>query len=176
MLTRDQGWEWSSQGSWFLKRWHLHHRRLGSGLKLKDGDYKALLARQATTPVMVALQERRRCWMFDGGYYWEDDGLTAEEVKALVLDRERRKRKQIQNAVSRMHMGVAASPPGRSPIPDDVKMFVWKRDGGRCVRCGSQADLEFDHIIPFAMGGSSTARNLQILCASCNRSKGASLV
>src|SRR5439155_16952310 len=130
----------------------------------------------ATLPVVVALQEQRRCWMYDGDYYWEDDGLTAEEVKALVLDRERRRRKQVQNAVSRMYMDVAASGPNRPPIPDDVKLFVWSRDGGCCVRCGSQIDLEFDHVIPLAMGGSSSARNLQILCAACNRAKGASLV
>lgn len=65
---------------------------------------------------------------------------------------------------------------GRQPIADEIKMFVWQRDGGRCVRCGSNQNLEFDHIIPVAMGGSSTSRNLQLLCAGCNRSKGASLV
>jgi len=73
-------------------------------------------------------------------------------------------------------MDVAATASARIPIPDDVKLFIWRRDGGRCVRCGSQADLEFDHIIPLAMGGSNSARNLQILCATCNRAKGASLV
>ncbi|MBN1139724.1 MAG: HNH endonuclease [Anaerolineae bacterium] len=64
---------------------------------------------------------------------------------------------------------------GRSPIPDEVKMFVWRRDGGCCVKCGSRENLEFDHIIPLAMGGSNTARNLQLLCEKCNRSKGAGL-
>lgn len=63
----------------------------------------------------------------------------------------------------------------REPIPDDVKMFVWNRDGGRCVKCGSQTRLEFDHIIPVSNGGSSTARNIQLLCESCNRSKSDSI-
>lgn len=175
MLTRDQGWEWVSEGSWFLKRWRLQHSKLGDSLHLKDGEYRTLLARQVSTPVVVALLEPRRCWMYDGSYYWEDEGLTPEEVKALILDRARRKRKQIQNAVSRMQLDDAAAS-GRAPIPDDVKLFVWRRDDGRCARCGSQIDLEFDHIIPLAMGGSSSARNLQILCAICNRTKGPSLV
>ena len=63
----------------------------------------------------------------------------------------------------------------RQPIPDSVKMFVWQRDNGRCVVCGSQEKIEFDHIIPVSMGGSNTARNIQLLCEKHNRSKGANL-
>jgi len=64
----------------------------------------------------------------------------------------------------------------REAIPDDVKMYVWNRDSGKCVKCGSQEKLEFDHIIPLSKGGSDTARNIQLLCENCNRSKGDSLV
>jgi len=60
----------------------------------------------------------------------------------------------------------------REPIPDDVKMFVWQRDRGQCVVCGSKDKLEFDHIIPIVEGGSNTSRNLQLLCEKHNRSKG----
>jgi hypothetical protein len=31
----------------------------------------------------------------------------------------------------------------REPISDDVKMLVWSRDGGACVRCGSRENLHF---------------------------------
>ncbi|MCR5171930.1 MAG: HNH endonuclease [Treponema sp.] len=65
----------------------------------------------------------------------------------------------------------APQPEKREPIPEDVKFEVWRRDGGKCVICGSQKNLEFDHIIPFSKGGSSTARNLQLLCQDCNRHK-----
>jgi hypothetical protein len=64
----------------------------------------------------------------------------------------------------------------RDVIPDDVKMFVWNRDGGKCVKCGSQEKLEYDHVIPLSKGGSNTARNIQLLCEKCNRSKGGSIV
>lgn len=66
-------------------------------------------------------------------------------------------------------------PSSRTPIPEDVRHEVWRRDAGKCVRCGSRERLEFDHIIPHAMGGSDSARNLELLCEVCNRKKGKSL-
>jgi 5-methylcytosine-specific restriction endonuclease McrA len=60
----------------------------------------------------------------------------------------------------------------RERIPESVRLFVWQRDGGRCVKCELKERLEFDHIIPVAEGGSSTERNVQLLCETCNRKKG----
>ena len=61
-------------------------------------------------------------------------------------------------------------------IPTAVKNEVWRRDGGRCVRCGADNDLHFDHIIPFSKGGSSiTTANVQLLCARHNLQKGAGI-
>ncbi len=56
-------------------------------------------------------------------------------------------------------------------ISKKVRKAVWMRDRGRCVECGSSRDLEFDHIIPVSKGGSNDAKNVQILCAKCNRKK-----
>jgi hypothetical protein len=57
-------------------------------------------------------------------------------------------------------------------IPTPVKQEVWVRDGGRCVVCGSNENLHFDHIIPWSKGGSSlTADNIQLLCAKHNLAK-----
>jgi hypothetical protein len=57
-------------------------------------------------------------------------------------------------------------------IPTQVKLEVWKRDKGRCVKCGCADNLHFDHIIPYSLGGSSKdARNIQILCARHNLEK-----
>lgn len=57
-------------------------------------------------------------------------------------------------------------------IPTQVKVEVYKRDKGRCVYCGSDVNLHYDHIIPFSKGGSSTtAANIQLLCAKCNLRK-----
>lgn len=56
-------------------------------------------------------------------------------------------------------------------IPGRVKREVWRRDGGKCVKCGSRDRLEFDHIIPVSKGGSNTTRNIELLCEKCNREK-----
>jgi len=61
------------------------------------------------------------------------------------------------------------------PISDQTILDVWRRDGGRCVRCGSNDELAFDHIIPLSMGGSSSARNVQLLCEPCERAKQATV-
>jgi hypothetical protein len=58
-------------------------------------------------------------------------------------------------------------------IPQDVKIAVAARDGGRCRQCGSAVDLHFDHVIPWSKGGANTVANIQLLCGPCNRRKGA---
>ncbi len=59
----------------------------------------------------------------------------------------------------------------RAAIPSEVRREVWRRDGGKCIKCGSRENLEYDHIIPVSKGGSNTARNIELLCQQCNRSK-----
>lgn len=56
-------------------------------------------------------------------------------------------------------------------ISQSVKDKVWTRDKGKCVICGRNERLEFDHIIPVSKGGSNTYRNIQLLCENCNRTK-----
>jgi hypothetical protein len=57
-------------------------------------------------------------------------------------------------------------------IPSEVKREVWKRDKGRCVTCGANDNLHFDHVIPYSKGGTSlVAENIQLLCARHNIAK-----
>jgi hypothetical protein len=57
-------------------------------------------------------------------------------------------------------------------IPTAVKLEVWRRDKGRCIKCGRKDNLHFDHILPYSKGGSSiVAKNIQLLCARHNLEK-----
>ena len=67
------------------------------------------------------------------------------------------------------------APNGRF-VPADVRRTVWERDGGRCTftseagtRCPAIARLEFDHVVPVARGGESTAANLRLCCRAHNQ-------
>ena len=104
--------------------------------------------------------------------------VEASESRHRILPKTRREllRREMELEITALG-GPAVDPcaPVRERIPDPVRIFVWRRDGGKCVCCGSRERLEFDHIIPVADGGSSTERNIQLLCETCNRSKGRSV-
>lgn len=59
----------------------------------------------------------------------------------------------------------------RIPMPPEVRKFVFERDRHTCQSCGAQTELNVDHIIPLAKGGSNDLSNLQTLCRSCNQRK-----
>jgi len=63
-------------------------------------------------------------------------------------------------------------------IPQAVKIEVAIRDKGRCVKCGCNGSklLEYDHLVPFSLGGrSDDPKNIRLLCRTCNRKKGAKM-
>lgn len=106
----------------------------------------------------------------------EIDRLEKEEIKQQILERERRKRLEreaLEELINeeKVQKNFMNNEGKREIIPQDVMDAVWNRDSGRCIKCGSQENLEFDHIIPFSKGGATSYRNVQLLCKKCNNEK-----
>ena len=121
------------------------------------------------------VKQDRHYWVYLDKVYSSQDQFNSEEVKAIVLEAENKKKTRVARALQKLGRQELGKPIRRETIPDHVKLFVWNRDGGKCVSCCSNRHLEYDHIIPWSLGGSNTARNLQLLCEECNRKKGANL-
>ena len=174
MLRTDRKAGFVTEGAWLWKRHRFQAASLSAAEAVGPRALAELEQRQREQPVGLIEAEGRQWWWYRDCFYWEDDGLSAHDVMALVVERERRKQRKLERAHAAMHqelIGVSR----REPIPRDVRLAVWRRDGGHCVECGSDFDLQYDHVIPLSMGGASSVENLQLLCADCNRAKGASL-
>lgn len=69
---------------------------------------------------------------------------------------------QEQRRIGRRHLGFASM------------MRIVRRDDYRCQHCQKQlqdTEVEFDHVIPIAKGGSSEEHNVRLTCFDCNRDK-----
>ncbi|HZZ84944.1 MAG TPA: HNH endonuclease signature motif containing protein [Anaeromyxobacteraceae bacterium] len=109
---------------------------------------------------------------------------SAEEILEAGLDLllERSARRKGLVAKPRPAAGRSAGPvpQPKQPtldgyIPAAARREVWKRDAGRCQWplasggvCGSSLRLEFDHVVPRALGGPSTAEGVRLLCRTHN--------
>jgi hypothetical protein len=134
-------------------------------------DMNTILAQSNNFPVLLGRDgeiHNKRYWLYKNKLYWENDGYESQDMK-LILDQ---KIKQNLKKIERLRKEPLGKEAKRDIIPDEVKIFVWNRDCGVCVQCGSNQKLEYDHIIPISKGGSNTARNIQLLCEECNRKKG----
>jgi 5-methylcytosine-specific restriction endonuclease McrA len=164
----------------FERRLTLFGRRyevLQGGQPLEVGwrrrAFEAIQRGQEVKPVALFGCDGRTYWLFERRVYWEDGQLSGDDVLALVRQRQRRARRTLERAHAALAGEVAEQ--RRQPIPRAVRLAVFERDGGRCVECGSAFEIQYDHVIPVALGGAGTVENLQILCAPCNQAKGAAL-
>lgn len=66
----------------------------------------------------------------------------------------------------------------RKQLSARERMHILRRDQFTCRSCGISGvgvQLEIDHVVPLARGGSNAETNYQTLCRACNSAKGASM-
>ena len=174
MLREAKNAAWVPSGRWWRRRVVFTAGRLVAARGLRTAEHAALQLEQrdAAVAVLQAPNGRTFWWCMDR-FFWEDDGLGADDVHALVYERDHRAQRRLARAHQTVALGQAPPAPRREAVSRDIRRAVWERDGGACVQCGDAFELQFDHIIPVALGGATTPENLQVLCGPCNRAKGA---
>lgn len=117
--------------------------------------------------VRVYEKIKQGIWSYNGVFHlvdsWmeESDGRRVFKFRLIAVEED-----------EDLAVPVPSRPKPRRIIPTWVKLEVWKRDSGKCTRCGSSEDLHFDHVIPWSKGGSSTTpNNVQLLCGRHNLEK-----
>ena len=126
----------------------------------KDGEAEA-------ERVSVFQKIRSGIWAYSGLFelvdYWTErsDARMVYKFKLRLMEANDRRRRSADESMRHDRL-----------IPSWVKLAVWKRDRGRCGKCGAGSGLHFDHIIPYSKGGSSKVpENIQILCGRHNLAK-----
>ncbi len=98
--------------------------------------------------------------------------MAALSKEALKDKKFGKRRGAISSTPAPEKEGVEATEPKPRSISKGKRCRVWERDGGACVKCGSQQGLQVDHIVPVARGGGCEEENLRLLCSHCNLREG----
>jgi hypothetical protein len=125
-------------------------------------------------PDLVRVYEKLRkgIWSYNGFFHLVDSWQQSDGKRSVF-----KFRLEAIEEISDDHASIDQEYQGtkhRRIIPTHIKLTVWKRDGGRCTICGATDELHFDHILPYAKGGTSLkVENVQLLCARHNLQKSA---
>jgi hypothetical protein len=126
---------------------------------------------QRSSPRKLLTGHGRQWWWYSDRFWWDASRLSAREFASAV-------REVDLMAALRRHVAdparIGSTDPtnglgGQRTIPEPVRAAVWRRDGGRCVDCGSEDDLSFASTrADEADDGAPSADDLQLLCNLCS--------
>ena len=172
-LYGPDGWRYAKRRGYLLIA--QGNKTLRSDDVWTEARIQTALIRSQDRPQKITQIGSNDYWLFEGKWYSSGRDLEPDEVKALLKASQVRAKQSIDRAKSLASAKSAPIDSKRGHIPSDLRLLIWAKYEGSCASCGATSELQFDHIIPVVMGGATSEENLQILCASCNRSKGASL-
>jgi len=107
-----------------------------------------VLARNKSEPARLKAREYQRKWL--------------SENRHLARARYAARRARVKGATGRFYAS-------------DIQR-IFEDQSGMCRGCGADIAVlgyEADHVMPLALGGTNHPENIQLLCVTCNRSKGA---
>ena len=89
-LRKVSSWRIKQVGVWFWKEWKFYFSTRGFFL-MSDRIYRQMREDLAKSGMAaVGRDGDRTLWWTTAGVFWADSGLSAEEVRLLVWDRQRR--------------------------------------------------------------------------------------
>jgi hypothetical protein len=154
---------------------------LDAALKAELDELTALLSHKVPNGDLAAvLREAVHCALEKHGRRRGARAPARERAPAPKRAPAREKAPTEEQADAPPSKSAAREPPrevrSRPHVPAYIRREVWKRDGGRCTwrgpdgrRCESRWRLELDHVISFALGGTTTADGLRLLCRVHNQ-------
>ena len=101
-----------------------------------------------------------------------DSNVLEEEITKLMQDEDVTKKRGIYEYVltrNEKYLSIRT-------FSDKNKREAYEWQGGKCVSCEKHFEfdeMQADHITPWSKGGKTISDNCQMLCANCNRRKGA---
>ena len=111
---------------------------------------------------------REKLLQVKGLFAHKEPNMTLPELLHKLCDQELSKK----NTVGRAPRVESKTTVSRAPKIDskaEIRRQVWRRDQGKCRKCGSRHALQIEHLQPKAVGGGFTLDNLCLLCRSCNQ-------
>ncbi len=106
------------------------------------------------------------CYLF-GKWIWElkPTELNASEMGLALLFEQTKEKDQLRRDRLRPNVSGSNGPLDQQYIPEAVRAAVWRRDDGKCARCGSREGVDFGILASAAPRDILAAKDVQLLCA-----------